>query len=295
LGFILDTRVCRYDPTQDAAVLCTSVVAGNGCVGGASASTSCVNCAEAKAMNKIWYGQTADGTYPDPAIDNSSGVAPSSNQLWWGLTRGSSVAGLAGSNPFSIATDMVALELQDPTYATPSFVNATGNGMNKWRQLSYSMLASAFNQGISLQSSFGNINTDNPDLSMARSSGAKIISYHGLNDVLIMPQGSINYFSRVSTSVGGDAQTNNFNRLFLIPGMGHCGGNGTEGANPNNVPLPANQFFTALVSWVESNTPPASIVLNSANSSVSLPVCPYPQKATYNSGSITAAASYSCN
>jgi len=303
LGFILDTRVCRYDPTQDAAVLCTSVVAGNGCVGGASASTSCVNCAEAKAMNKIWYGQTADGTYPDPAIDNSSGVAPSSNQLWWGLTRGSSVAGLAGSNPFSIATDMVALELQDPTYATPSFVNATGNGMNKWRQLSYSMLASAFNQGVSLQSSFGNINTDNPDLSMARSSGAKIISYHGLNDVLIMPQGSINYFSRVSASVGGDTEVNKFNRLFLVPGMGHCAGigsvNGSAGPilNSNNVPLPAtNQLFGVLVDWLENNNAPASIVLSSADGSVTMPVCPYPQKATYNgSGSITAAASYSCN
>jgi feruloyl esterase len=307
LGFILDPRQCRYDPTQDAAVLCTDVMAGNGCVAGASTSPSCVNCAEANAMNKIWYGQTADGTYPDPAIDNSSGpTLASGNQLWWGLTRGSIVSGLAGSNPFSIATDQVALELQDPTYATPSFINAAGNGMNKWRQLSYSMLSSAFNQGIALQSSFGNINTDNPDLSMARSSGAKIISYHGLNDVLIMPQGSINYFSRVSASMGGDTEVNKFNRLFLIPGMGHCVGvgsvNGSAGppANPNNVPLPAinptNQLFGVLVEWLENNNAPASIVLSSMDGSVTLPVCPYPQKATYNgSGSVTAAASYSCN
>jgi feruloyl esterase len=301
LGFILDPRQCRYDPTCDAAVLCNGVP-GNCSVVGTSTSPNCVSLAEATAMNKIWYGQTADGTYPDPAVDNSSGPTLSANQLWWGLTRGSIVAGLAGANPFSIATDQVALELQTSTLATPSFMNATGNGMNGWRQLSYPALANAFNQGVALQSSFGNINTDNPDLSMARSSGAKIISYHGLADILIMPQGSINYFSRVSASVGGDAQTNSFNRLFLIPGMGHCAGIGSESGsagpplNTNNVPLPAtNQFFMALVNWVENNTPPTSIVLNSANNSVSLPVCPYPQRATYNSGSITTAASYSCN
>ena len=301
LGFILDPRQCRYDPTTDASVLCAGEV-GHGVVG-TSTSASCVILAEADAMNKIWYGQTADGTYPDPAVDNSSGPTfASSNQLWWGLTRGSITAGLAGPAPFSISTDMVALELQDPTYATPTFMNATGNGMNRWRQLSYPVLASAFNQGVALQSSFGNINTDNPDLTMARSTGAKIISYHGLADTLIMPQGSTNYFSRVSAFVGGDTEVNKFNRLVLIPGMGHCGniGSVSGSAGPTldaNVPLPApNQLFSALVDWLENNNAPASIVLSSTDASVTLPVCPYPQKATYNgSGSITAAASYSCN
>jgi feruloyl esterase len=50
------------------------------------------------------------------------------------------------------------------------------------------------------------------------------------------------------------------------------------------------------VDWVENNNAPASLVLSSANASVTLPVCPYPQKATYNrTGPITAAASYTCN
>src|SRR6266849_2709985 len=298
LGFILDSGQCRYDPTRDAAVLCTGVV-GNGGVVGTSTNPACVNLAEANALNKIWYGQTADGTYPDPAVDNSRGpTLASSNQLWWGLTRGTILSGLAGANPFSIATDMVGLELQDPTYATPTFTNATGNGANKWRQLTYAGLASAYNQGIALQSSFGNINTDNPDLTMARSGGAKIISSHGLADTLITPQGSMNYFSRVSAFVGGDTEVNKFNRLFLIPGMGHCAGigsvNGSAGPtlNVNNVPLPApNQLFNVLVDWLENNNAPASFLLSSADASVTLPVCPYPQKATYNgSGSIAAAA-----
>lgn len=303
LGFILDPSQCRYDPTTDPTVLC-NLVHGHAGVIGTSTNASCVNLAEADAINKIWYGQTADGTYPDPAVDNASGpTLASSNQLWWGLTRGTNVTALAGPMPFTIATDMVALELQDSRYATTMFMNAVSNGLNRWQQMTYADLASAYNRGIAMQSSFGNINTDNPDLTMARNSGAKIISFHGLADILIAPQGSLNYFSRVSASMGGDVETNKFNRLFLVSGMGHCGGvgsvNGAAGPplTPNNVPLPAaNQFFNALVDWVENNNAPASLVLSSANASVTLPVCPYPQKARYSgSGSITAAASYTCN
>jgi feruloyl esterase len=60
--------------------------------------------------------------------------------------------------------------------------------------------------------------------------------------------------------------------------------------------LPApDQFFSALVGWVEGGRPPSSIVLGSADGSVTMPACPYPQKVTYNgTGPITAAASYMC-
>jgi feruloyl esterase len=206
------------------------------------------------------------------------------------------------ASPFTIATDQVALEMQSPTLATPSFMNTTGNGNNGWTGLSYADLATAFQKGIDLQPSFGNINTDNPDLSMAKSGGAKIISYHGLADVLITPTGSTNYYSRVSAVLGGNDAVNAFNRLFLIPGMSHCAGvgsaSGTAGPalTTNNVPLPAQgQFFSALVDWVEQGNAPGTIVLKSMDSSVSLPVCPYPQKATYSgTGAVTAAASYMC-
>src|SRR5260370_4100097 len=209
-------------------------------------NASCVNLAEANAINKIWYGQTVDGTYPDPAVDNASDpTLASSNQLWWGLTRGAKIASLAGPMPFAIATDMVGVELQDSTSATPTVINAVSNGLNRWQQMTYADLASAYNQGIAMQSSFGNINTDNPDLTMARNNGAKIISFHGLADVLIAPQGSLNYFSRVSAGMGGDVETNKFNRLFLISGMGHCGGIGSVDGTapppltPSKAPPPA--------------------------------------------------------
>ena len=50
--------------------------------------------------------------------------------------------------PFTIATDMVALELQNPMLATPSFINATGNGANGWTNLSYAQLANAYDKGL---------------------------------------------------------------------------------------------------------------------------------------------------
>jgi feruloyl esterase len=102
----------------------------------------------------------------------------------------------------------------------------------------------------------------------------------------------------VSATLGGNTEVNKFNRLFLVPGMGHCSGVGSASpaATANTVPLPAtDQFFNALKAWVEQGTAPGSITLTSADSSVSMPVCPYPQKATYKgSGSPTAAASYAC-
>src|SRR2546425_2968675 len=119
MGYIPDPSGCRYDPTLDPSVIC-----------GTSTSANCVTPLQAQAMNKLWYGQTRDGTAPPPSVDNSWSVHVGGNHLWYGLARGSSMGGLAGTNPFSIATDLVALELQNPTLATPSFINATRNGAN---------------------------------------------------------------------------------------------------------------------------------------------------------------------
>jgi feruloyl esterase len=305
LGFIPDPSQCRYDPTRDAAALCSGVSGNGGVVGTNANATTCVSLAEATAVNKVWYGQTSDGSVPAPAQDNASTASLAGNQLWWGLTRGSDLTLLANpAFPFTIASDMVALELQDPTFANavPPFLNATGNGASRWTGMTYADLANAYNQGVALQPFFGNINTDNPDLHAARDRGVKVISYHGLADQLITPMGSINYYTRVSTTLGGNTEVNKFNRLFLVPGMGHCAGVGTvsgsagPAASANSVPLPAtDQLFNSLVAWVETGTAPAAIVLNSADASVSRPVCPYPQKATYGgSGAVTTAGSYTC-
>ena len=191
-------------------------------------------------MNKIWYGMTTDGSFPAPVQANGFAEQLQPGQLWFGYPRGPQLtAGGTGfavadsSNgvpiPLPFAPQQVALELQRPSLATPLFRNATGNGMNGWMSFSYSDLASAFAQGVSLNAAFGNINTDSTDLSGYKARAGKLITFHGMADPLTTPQWSINYFVDVASSMGGTAATQDFYRLFLIPGMGHCAGTGVMG------------------------------------------------------------------
>jgi Tannase and feruloyl esterase len=297
LGYIPDPSQCSYDPRRDASVLCSGQT-GLG-VTGTNASASCVNLIQATAMNKIWYGQTPDGSVPDPALDNGFGVNPAPNQRWYGIARGTTSLGLAGNEQFPIASEMVALELQNARLASTLFRNATGNGANQWKSLSYADLSNAWDRGIALQPQFSNINTDNPDLSAFRSRNAKMLMYHGLSDELIPAQGSINYYNRVAAQMGGIPSVQNFYRFYLVPGMGHGMYNGTS--NPNaNPPLPTReQLYSALTDWVEKGTAPGALTVTAAatatTSAKTRPICVYPLKATYTSGNPNQVSSYTCS
>ncbi|MDP9046377.1 MAG: tannase/feruloyl esterase family alpha/beta hydrolase [Pseudomonadota bacterium] len=306
LGFLLDPYACHYDPTRDATVLCSGVAGNGGTVGTSTDSTGCMNLAEATDVDKIWYGQTADGSVPDPALDNAAGPnLVGTKQLWFGLARGAFLGLLAGDSagpfgglggPFPIAADQVALELQDPTIGSSLFTNALSNGMNNWKSLSYAGLTVAAYQGLVLQPQFGNINTDRADLTAFNQRNGKLIMYHGLADNLIAPQGSDNYYGRVSAATGGLGATQSFARFFHIPGLPHSG---RLVAGPN-VPVPQSvlgrdEMFLALQNWVEAGTPPGRIDVSSSDSSVSMPICVYPQKITYSgTGSASVAGSYAC-
>ena len=137
------------------------------------------------------------------------------------MPRGTSTAVLAGPTAFPIAADMVAIELEEPALGQPGLVTAAGAGTDGWRSLNYADLARAYQRGLDLQAKFSEINTDEPDLSGARDSGVKVLSYHGLADEFIFAQGSINYFTRAAAALGGADELTAFNRLFLIPGLAH--------------------------------------------------------------------------
>ena len=61
-----------------------------------------------------------------------------------------------------------------------------------------------------------------PNLGPMQKRGAKLILYHGLSDPDISPVNTVNYYNQVMATVGKD--TPDFARLFLVPGMQHCGG-----------------------------------------------------------------------
>lgn len=313
LGYLTDPSQCRYDPTKDANVLCVGA-AGNGGIVGANSTSACVNLSQATAVNKIWYGMTADGSVPDPAADNGWDSGLGGVRRWYGWPRGVSLynawvrtfapdvnVNAAPEGPFGISADTVALNLQDPTIAEPTFVNATGNGASRWKSLSYAALSNAFDRGIALQTAFSNIDANNPDLTAFKARGGKMIHYHGFDDEAIMVQGSIDYYDKVVATMGGLTATQSFYRFYLVPAMGHgFTGYHNGSANPDaNPPFPKREVLTsALWDWVEKGAAPdtflATLPTGSATPEKSMPLCAYPKKISFVSGDPLVAASYAC-
>jgi feruloyl esterase len=302
LGYLLDPAACTYDPAQDAAALCVAS-------GGTNSTSDCITTAQALALNKVWYGQTRDGSVPAPATDVGYEVALSTGHLWYGYARGASIAAqpfpgfgtITGpTTPTSIATDFVALELQDPTLATPAFINATGNGADGWKNLTYAGLAHAADRGLALQAAFSSIDTDNPDLSKFAARGGKLITVYGTSDNVIPYPGIINYYNRVATQLGGLGTVQSFYKLYLVPGMGHFPSNGTVNATANP-PIPTEaDNYALLTDWVEKGiAPPDKRTISSPVTPANLPpvtgvICVYPKKAAYAGGDIKDANSYAC-
>jgi feruloyl esterase len=135
----------------------------------------------------------------------------------------------------------------------------------------------------------GTINAVNPDLSRFAGHGGKLLMYHGWSDGLVAPRASVNYYTSVVKKMGGAAKTAEWVRLFMVPGMGHCGG----GEGPNTFDTVA-----ALEQWVEQGKAPDRIVASRVtNGKVerTRPLCPYPQVAVHTgSGSTNEAANFAC-
>jgi hypothetical protein len=127
--------------------------------------------------------------------------------------------------------------------------------------------------------------------------GGKLIQWHGWDDPAIAPRSSINYFQGVVAQAGhGEGavgETQEFFRLFLAPGVLHCGG----GPGPN-------VFDTVgpLVRWVEQGQAPEQIVATKFNGDnpangvlMTRPLCPFPSFAEYRGkGSTNEAANFVC-
>jgi feruloyl esterase len=120
--------------------------------------------------------------------------------------------------------------------------------------------------------------------------GGKLFMYHGWNDSNISPLLGIENYSRIVAANGGKDKSSNSVRLFMVPGMGHCGG----GEGPN-----VFDKMEVITKWVEEGKAPDRIVAahKGADGAVdrTRPLCPYPQVAKYKgSGSIDKAENFSC-
>jgi feruloyl esterase len=153
----------------------------------------------------------------------------------------------------------------------------------------------------------GNLNATNPNLEPFQSRGGKLILYHGWNDPAISSLNTINYYDEVVRQMG-ERNTGSFVRLYMVPGMQHCGGGpGASSFGQSEAGLMASQdpghnIYLALETWVEKGTAPDRIIATkyagqgpSVEVKMTRPLCPYPEEAEYKgSGDSNTADNFAC-
>jgi feruloyl esterase len=126
------------------------------------------------------------------------------------------------------------------------------------------------------------------NLSTFSGHGGKLIFFHGVSDPWFSAMDTVEYYQRLAVAGGGAEAVRGWSRLFLSPGMGHCGG----GAGA----LDRFDLLTPLVEWVERGTAPDAVPATGRDTpGRSRPLCAYPQQAHYKgAGEPEALASYEC-
>jgi feruloyl esterase len=257
-GLIEDPRTCPFKP---ASLKCTE---GDG--------SDCLSAAEAGVLEK-WYGgpksPTGEQLYP-------GGIPLGSEPFWptW----------LLGNGELPGAVMIFAREY----VRYLAFVHAPGETY----QVSEYHLERDLSKARELSSTY---DSASPDLSKFKEKGRKLLMYQGWADAIVTPFRTVNYYEAVEKAMDGQRATEAFFRLFMVPGMDHCGlsnagiGIDQRGFDP----------LTALEQWVEMGTPPASLLATKSDRDGKAlwtrPLCPYPQVATYNgSGDRKDAANWVC-
>jgi Tannase and feruloyl esterase len=201
--------------------------------------------------------------------------------LWYGLNRDAPFSGLVDTTcsspetcvgqPFPIAASWITQFVQKD----PNFDIA---------RMSYRQYDSIFRQSNNQFASI--IGTSDPDLTDFREAGGKMITWHGLADELIFPNGTYDYYQRV---LDLDSKAADYYRFFPAPGVAHCGG---------GVGFFPDSSIKSLVDWVENDIAPDTLdgtTLPDANGTVrKAPLCPYPLVAAYKGGDINVASSFQC-
>jgi feruloyl esterase len=262
-GLIDDPRACAFDPSRDVPAC------GQGTDG-----PDCLTPAQATAVGKVYGGVVSNGRPYFP------GYMPGSEAVTTGLFGGG-----AGSGWMNVIVPAQPDQ-------TPADFGLADNTM-KYLVFSpprpdYDYRTFDFDRDISLLDAWGQqANATDPDLSEFRAGGGKVIMTYGWADSILQPMAGVNYYERAVAENGPG--TSDFFRLFMVPGMAHCGG----GIGPDR-----HDAVTAIVNWVEADRAPDSMVASKVVDDKVVrtrPLCPYPQVARHSGqGSIDDAANFRC-
>ena len=267
-GVLNNPLSCDFDPRADLSDhMCPS--SGNG--------AACFNDAQIQTIADFYSGPyDSNGTVIYP------GRTKGSELDWAGLFVPSASNGMAPGMLRGPAGDHVNYLFyeEDPGVTIPNLNDPNytprRDGMNpEFHWLDFSV--DDFTAGkAELMSSI--MDATDPDLtSFLKSRDGKLIVYHGMSDALSVATATVNYFNDMvdTTFAGSFSDANDSSRLFLAPGMGHCGG----GPGPNNW-----DKLAPLVDWVENGVAPESLTAtHSTDGSVDNErlLCTFPQQARY--------------
>jgi feruloyl esterase len=261
-GLIDDPRRCSFDPARDVPA----------CKAGAD-GPDCLTAAQADALKKVYGGPVSKGKPYFPGfMPGSEAVNPAANGGPASGWVGPIVSAQPGGKPadFNLAEGVLRYLILDPPQPEYDFKNFDYDRdtalVARW-----SALADA----------------KDPDLSKFRKSGGKLIMTYGWADTILQPMMGVNYYEAVTAKHG--KSTGKFARLFMAPGMAHCGG----GIGPDR-----NDAVTAVIDWVEKGKAPDQLIATKVTNGQTVrtrPLCPYPQVARYKgNGSIDEASNFRC-
>ena len=262
-GLIDDPRACDFDPGRDVPM----------CSAGTDAD-DCLTPDQAGAIARIYGGVVSNGEPYFP------GFEPGSEAVISGLFGGG-----AGSGWLNVIVPAQA----DATVADFRLAENTMKYLvfdppqPDWDYRSFD-----FDRDVSLLDEWGEqADANNPDLEAFRALGGKLIMTYGWADAILQPRMGVSYYERAVEANGPD--TPDFFRLFMMPGMAHCGG----GVGPDR-----HDPVSAIIDWVESGQAPDSMLASKVMDGEVVrtrPLCPYPEVARYSGqGSIDDAANFSC-
>jgi feruloyl esterase len=221
----------------------------------AGQSELCLTEAEVSAVNRVYAGTfaaTGERLYPGHA---------QGFELGWRIPEADEV-------PSALQTDATQYLLhEDPNW--------------NWREFELERDLAAVREKA------GYIEALDTDLAAFKARGGKILFYHGWNDPGPSPLNTINYYQGVLETLGGEQD--DFMRLFLMPGMGHCAG----GIGPDQA-----DFLGVMEAWREGGEAPVRITaarIREGQVDMTRPLCAYPAVATWDGrGNPDDAASYAC-